>query len=83
MLDISDRLLIRSLKGLVNQTVEDYTVFTDMLHPVGACRHVYICRYYLGLVYLEFGGEGPLTRTVVYLALTLRYQLEETLSYHP
>lgn len=83
MLDISDRLLIRSLKGLVNQTVEDYTVFTDMLHPKGACRHVYIWRYYLGLVYLEFGGEGPLTGTVVYLALTLRYQLEENLSYHP
>lgn len=54
-----------------------------MLHPVGACRHVYISRYYLGLVYLEFGAEGPLTETVVYLALTLRWQLEETLSYHP
>lgn len=54
-----------------------------MLHPVGACRHVYTLRYYLGLVYLEFEAEGPLTETVVYLALTLRCQLEETLSYHP
>lgn len=54
-----------------------------MLHSVGACRHVYISLYYLGLVYLEFRAEGPLTQTVVYLALTLRYQLEETLSYRP
>lgn len=54
-----------------------------MLHPVGACGRVYIWRYYLGLVYLEFRAEGPLTETVVYPALTLRCQLEETLSYHP
>lgn len=53
-----------------------------MLHPVGACRHVYIS-HYLGLVYLEFGAEGPLTETVVYLALTLRCQLQETPSDHP
>lgn len=54
-----------------------------MLHPVGACRRVYTWRYYLDLVYLEFEAEGPLTETVVYLALTLKCQLAETLSYHP
>lgn len=51
-----------------------------MLHPVGACGHVYISRYYLGLVYLESGAEGPLAEIVVYRAPTLRCQLQETLS---